>query len=155
MKTAFKYFLCILTILSFSSGKKQTILFDWTKITDKNCYVKYTTTIYGKDVKKGFDQKLTNIISDTSTITLDQKTTGLLQAILTDTSNFVEQFKYPICNIKYFTKAFVVYEHGKVAGIINIGCNDDYWVFDPGLKDHHSALIHKKAVQQKQELFNE
>ena len=145
----------LIAILGVTSHKKQAKLFDWTKITDKNCYVKSTYIIYDAHAKKGFEHKLTGIPNDTVSVTLNKKAMKLLQEFISDSTNFIDQTKVPNCPQDYFSKAFIIYEHNEIGGIINIGCNGEYWDFDPKIRTMQSGMISKKGQTIKNKLMME
>ena len=51
-----------------------------------------------------------------------------------DVSNFSEDHEVAGCKSAYFPNAIVVTRHGEVEGIINIGCNELFWFFEPKCK---------------------
>jgi hypothetical protein len=141
-----------LTLVSFRSGDDFQL--DWKRITDKDYIVKYTSVVYDTIHTKYLGPKAHDISIDEHSKTLSKNQVRRLQTLISNKDNFEEAFD-PDCDSAMFTHAFVVFRANDVAGIVELSCSGNHWLFEPGTTSKVSLMISEKGIKLKDELLKE
>ena len=148
----FIFTILCLSLTSFESHHDFQL--DWKRITDKDYIVKYTSVVYDTIHTKYLGAEAHDIGIDEHSKTLSKDQVRRLQALISKKENFEEAFD-PDCDSARFTDAFVVLRANDVAGIVELSCRGNHWLFEPGTTGNVSLMISEKGIKLKDELLKE
>ncbi|MES2514879.1 MAG: hypothetical protein V4580_12075 [Bacteroidota bacterium] len=154
MKTPFLYALFAIFVMAFVAFKPAGDLqLDWKHITDKDYIVSYIKVQYDSSSQYAIDTKVKIYNTNEGARLLSKKSVKLLRDLMLNPANFGDERVEDICKSDYIRNAIIVMRNGEVDGIINIGCDEKTWYFEPVSTHGSSAVLNQKGLKIKDELF--
>ncbi|MES2762265.1 MAG: hypothetical protein V4677_08660 [Bacteroidota bacterium] len=154
MKVPVLYILLTAVVIAFTSVKPgDELKIDWKRITDKDYVVTYVKVVYDSSSQYAIDTKVKIYNTNDGARVFSKSSVKMLKELILNQANFTDEFEEAACKPAYFPNAIVITRHGETEGIINIGCNEKLWNFEPKNNSAEALMLNEKGLKLKEEIF--